>query len=141
MLKKDMSLSEMINFKPSEMDMLSLPIEAITYIKVSIVSLYKEDNYDLLRYLFTIEDFKDNFLDINTTIFYDFDGTNTNQSRFVTIFELYSLYSYANVSEYLREVLEGYSHIADVLFDFYTHDNKEYRLSNLDGIVKLEQLH
>lgn len=140
MLTNKMSLIEMLNFKPDEMDMLSLPIEAITYIKVSVVSLYKEDNYDFIRYLFTIEDFKDNFLDYTTTIFHDFDATNTNQSRFVTIFELYSLYSYANVSEYLKEIMEDYNHIADVIFDFYTHDNKEYRMSNLDGIVKLERI-
>lgn len=130
----------MLNFKPSEMDMLSLPIEAITYIKVSVVSLYKEDNYDFIRYLFTIEDFKDNFLDYGSTVFHDFDATNTNQARFVTIFELYSLYSYANVSDYLKQIMEEYSHIADVIFDFYTHDNKEYRMSNLDGIVKLEKM-
>ena len=57
----------------------------------------------------------------------------------MTIFELFSLYNYANVSEYLRGLLESYSHEADVIMDFFTHDDKKYRLSNLDGIVKLEQ--
>lgn len=140
MLKKDMSLVEMANYKPSEMDMLELPMEAVVYIKVSIVSLYKEDNYDFIRYLFETEDIQTEFLDLGSTTIYDFDGTNTNQSRFVTIFELLSLYSYANVSEYLKDILEEYNHVADVLIDFYTHDNKAYRLSNLDGIVKLEQM-
>ena len=140
MLKKDMPLVEMINYKPSDKDMLALPMEAVVYIKVSIVSLYKEDNYDFIRYLFETEDISNEFLNISDTIIYDFDGTSTNQSRFVTIFELLSLYTYANVSEYLKDILEEYNHVCDVLIDFYTYDNEEYRLSNLDGIVKLEKM-
>lgn len=139
MLNKDMSLIEMIKFKPSAMDMASLPLDIVVYIKVSIVSLYKEDNYDFIRYLFSKEDINEYIKDTSDIAFYDFDGTGTNQERFVTIFEMNSLYNYANVSDYLKEVLEGYSHVADVIIDLYTHDDKEYRLSNLDGIVKLEE--
>ena len=62
------------------------------------------------------------------------------QEKFITIFELYSKYNYENTSAYLEELLQSYTHEADVLIDLYTHDSKEYRLSNLDGIVKLEQL-
>ena len=139
MLTEKMSLIDMINFKPSDMDMTTLPLDIVVYIKVSIVSLYKEDNYDFVRYLFEKEDINEYIKETNDISFYDFDGTKTNQERFVTIFEMYSLYNYHNVSEYLKEVLEGYSHVADVIIDFYTHDDKEYRLSNLDGIVKLEE--
>lgn len=139
MLNKDMSLIEMIKFKPSAMDMASLPLDIVVYIKVSIVSLYKEDNYDFIRYLFSKKDINEYIKDTNDIAFYDFDGTGTNQERFVTIFEMNSLYNYANISDYLKEVLEGYSHVADVIIDLYTHDDKEYRLSNLDGIVKLEE--
>ena len=71
-------------------------------------------------------------------LFYDFDGRDIGQEKVVTIFELYSLYNYENTSDYLRDLLQSYTHEADVLIDFYTHDSKEYRLSNLDGIVKLE---
>ena len=140
MLNKQMTLREMVEFKPSTMDMANLDLSIVTYIKVSIVSLYKELNYDFVRYLFKSEDIRTDFKDIDDTIFYDFDGTNTNSPRFITIFELYSLYSYSNASDLLKEILEEYSHEAEVLIDFYTHDNKEYRLSNLDGIVKLEEL-
>lgn len=139
MLAEKMSLIDMINFKPSDMDMATLPLDIVVYIKVSIVSLYKEDNYDFVRYLFEKEDINEYIKETNDISFYDFDGTKTNQERFVTIFEMYSLYNYHNVSEYLKEVLEGYNHVADVIIDFYTHDDKEYRLSNLDGIVKLEE--
>ena len=140
MLKKDMSLVEMINYKPSEMDMLELPMEAVVYIKVSIVSLYKEDNYDFIRHLFEKDEIKDYIKETNEIEFFDFDGTGTKQERFVTIFEMNSLYNYENISSFLKEKLEDYNHVADVIIDFYTHDNKEYRLSNLDGIVVVEPI-
>lgn len=124
---------------PSDMEMVSLPLDIVVYIKVSIVSLYKEDNYEFIRYLFSKEDIKEYIKDSEDIAFYDFDGTNTNQERFVTIFEMNSLYNFQNISEYLKEILEGYDHIADVIIDLFTHDDKQYRLSNLDGIVKLEE--
>lgn len=130
----------MVKFEPSDMDMLTLPLDIVVYIKVSVVSLSKKDNYDFLKYLFTDEDASYYFKNMKDTVFYDFDGTQTTQEKFVTILELYSLYNYANTSEYLKELLEFYSHEADVLIDFYTHDSKAYRLSNLDGVVKLEEL-
>lgn len=136
-----MTLRKMVDFKPSEEDMAMLPLDVTLYLKVSLVSLDAKDNYDFIRYLFQIEDLKDNFKEIARTVFYDFDGRNTDQEKFVTIFEMYGLYNYANTSEYLKEILENYTHEADVLIDIYTHDSKEYRLSNLDGIVKLEELH
>lgn len=139
MLNKQMPLIEMVKFKPSEMDMATLPLDIVVYIKVSIVSLYKEDNYEFIRYLFGKEDIDEYIKDKDDIYFYDFDGTGTNQERFVTVFEMYSKYNYQVISDYLKEMLEGYDHIADVIIDLYTHDDKEYRLSNLDGIVKLEE--
>ena len=135
-----MSLRKMVEFKPSDVDMAMLPLDVVVYVKVSVVSLEKNDNYDFIRYLFSDESMSNYFKDINDTIFYDFDGRNTNQEKFITIFELYSLYNYENTSSYLNELLQFYTHEADVLIDLYTHDSKEYRLSNLDGIVKLEQM-
>ena len=135
-----MSLRKMVEFKPSDVDMAMLPLDVVVYVKVSVVSLQKNDNYDFIRYLFSDESMSNYFKDINDTIFYDFDGRNTNQEKFITIFELYSLYNYENTSSYLNELLQFYTHEADVLIDLYTHDSKEYRLSNLDGIVKLEQM-
>ena len=130
----------MVEFKPNDVDMAMLPLDVVVYVKVSVVSLEKNDNYDFIRYLFSDESMSNYFKDINDTIFYDFDGRNTNQEKFITIFELYSLYNYENTSSYLNELLQFYTHEADVLIDLYTHDSKEYRLSNLDGIVKLEQM-
>lgn len=139
MINNEMSLIEMVKFKPSEMDMATLPLDIVVYIKVSIISLYKEINYEFIRYLFGKDDINEYIKEPNDISFYDFDGTKTNQERFVTIFEMYSLYNYTVISEYLKEMLEEYDHKADVIIDLYTHDDKEYRLSNLDGIVKLEE--
>lgn len=140
MLSENMPLRKMLDFSPSDMDMAMLPLDVTVYVKASVVSLNKEDNYGFIRYLFTNQEMNDYFKDIRDTVFYDFDGTHTDKERFVTVFELFSLFNYANVSGYLKEVLEFYSHEADVLIDFYTHDSKAYRLSNLDGIVKLEEM-
>ena len=40
--------------------------------------------------------------------------------------------------KFAEEIMEEYDHSADIIFDVFTHDNKKYRLSNLDGIVKNE---
>lgn len=130
----------MIEFRPDDVDMAMLPLDVVVYIKASIVSLDKDDNYAFIRYLFSDENMKEYFKDLNDTVFYDFDARNTSQEKFITIFELYSLYNYENTSAYLNDMLLYYTHEADVLIDFYTHDSKQYRLSNLDGIVKLEQM-
>lgn len=135
-----MSLRKMIEFRPDDADMAMLPLDVVVYIKASVVSSDRNTNYDFIRYLFTDENMPSYFKDLNDTIFYDFDGRNSGQEKVVTIFELYSLYNYENTSNYLQELLMYYDHEADVLIDFYTHDSKEYRLSNLDGIVKLEQM-
>lgn len=140
MLTYNMSLRKMLDFKPSDEDMAMLDLDVVVYIKVSVVSLSKDDNYNFVKYLFSDDEISFYFKDYLKTIFYDFDGTVTYQEKFVTIFELYSLYKYENVSEYLKDLLSLYSHEADVLIDFYTHDSKAYRLSNLDGVVKLEEM-
>ncbi len=132
-----MTLKQMLEFKPSENDMAMLPLDVVLYIKISIVSLFKEDNYEFIRFFFNDPDLKEYLKDIDKTIIYDF---NTKQERIVSIFELYGTKNYGLSSIYIKELLENYNHNADVIIDIYTHDDKEYRLSNLDGIVKLEEL-
>lgn len=140
MLESNMTLNEMVIYEPSDLEMASLPLDVVVYLKVSLISENKEANYNFIRYLFTDENVKDYFKDYKDTIFFDFDSSDVNQEKYITIFNLLSLMNYANVSDYLNELLQFYVHEADVLIDFFTHDNKAYRLSNLDGIVKLEQM-
>ena len=140
MLVGNMSLKMMLDFKPNAEDMAVLPLDVVLYLKVSIVSLYREDNYSFIRFLFSDSDINDYLKDIPKTVIYDFDGTSTKQERFITVFEAYGTKNFTQTSDYLCELLNRYSHEADVIIDIYTHDDREYRLSNLDGIVKLEEL-
>ena len=140
MLTKNMPLRKMLDFAPSDLDMAMLELDVVVYIKTTVVSLNNTDNYNFIRYLFSNPELPTYIKDHRDTIFYDFDARNTDQEKFITIFEMYSLYNYDNISVFMKEVLESYSHEADVIMDFYTHDSKKYRLSNLDGIVKLEQM-
>ena len=139
MLVENMTLRNMVDFKPSDLDMAMLSLEVTVYIKASVISLTKEDNYNFIRFLFSHE-ISEELYKMNETVIYDFDGTNTDQEKVVSIFELYSTVTYENISDYFKEILEEYTHEADVIIDFYTHDSREYRLSNLDGIVKLEEI-
>lgn len=136
-----MTLTEMAHFEPNEEDMLSLPLTAVTYLKVSLVSLSMEDNYGFINFFFKDKEVEDYINDIPSTVVYDFDATKTNQEKFVTIFELTGKANFHEISMYLEELLNNYSHEADVIIDIFTHDSKKYRLSNLEGIVKLEELH
>ncbi len=140
MLVPNMKLRKMIDFKPSDLDMAMLDLDVVVYCKAVLVSLSQEENYGFIRHLFSDEDISYYFKDYADTVFYDFDGRHTDQEKFITIFELYSLYNYENTSEYLKDILNAYTHEADVLIDLFTHDGRAYRLSNLDGIVKLEEI-
>ena len=139
MLVYNMTLKQMLDFHPSQEDMAMLALNVETYIKVSIVSLYKETNYDLIRNLFT-EEFLDHFHNIDKTVFYDFDGLETKQERFVTIFELYSILDYKETAELIKKQLIDYDSSVEAIFDLYTHDDKLYRLSYLDDEFKLEEV-
>ena len=140
MLNANMTLKEMAKFEPLDDDMLSLPLNAVVYLKVSIISLDKNDNYEFIKFFFSDEEINDYINDIPSTIIYDFDGTNTNQEKFITIFDTTSKIPFAELSIYLEELLNKYSHEADVIIDLYTHDSQKHRLSNLEGIVKLEEM-
>lgn len=144
MLVKEMSLKQMLDFKPNDEDMVMLDLDVVTYIKVSMVSIMKEINYNFIRYLFN-HDQKDDLIstmkNINSTIFYDFIYKDSeDDKRAITIFELYSTKPYAETEMLINELLSDYTHDAEVIFDFYTHDNHEYRLTNIDGIIKTDQL-
>lgn len=140
MLTNKMTLTEMAKFEPSDSDMLALPLEDVVYLKVSLISMAKTDNYDFIRFFFSDEEIHEYINNVENTIVYDFDGSNTDQEKFITIFELTSKIKYEELSIYLEELLNKYTHEADVIIDLYTHNSKKYRLSNLEGIVKLEEM-
>ena len=138
MFVNNMPLKAMINFAPNDEDMAMLPLDVVVWIRMSFIGIEKAVNYNAIRYFFTNEDFKALFKDIDKTVFYDFDATKTKQNCFVTICELYGLNKDTVTLDTVKEIMEEYDHSADIIFDVFTHDNKKYRLSNLDGIVKNE---
>lgn len=138
MLVDNMNLNQIISFEPSDEDMAMLPLDVVLWIKLSIISIEDKINYEAIKYLFSKEEFAKLFKNLEQTRFYDFDGTRTKQNCFVTIGELYGLLKDSDTIDIIKETLEEYDHSADIIIDIYTHDNKKYRLSNLDGIVKCE---
>lgn len=140
MLTNNMTLTQMIKFMPNDEDMAMLDLDVVLYLRVSLIALDKKDNYDFVRYFFNDAENSSYFKDASKTVFYDFDGTKTNQEKFVTIFELYGKSIYHETAIYIEELLKNYSHEADVIIDIFTHDDHMYRLSNLEGIVKVEEV-
>ena len=130
----------MVKFMPSDGDMAMLDLDVTLYLRVSLIALDKKDNYDFIRYFFSDEEIKHYFKQSEKTLFYDFDGSNTRQEKFVTIFELFGLCIAQETSLYIEELLKNYTHEADVIIDIFTHDDHLYRLSNLEGIVKVEEV-
>ena len=110
MLTNNMTLTQMVKFMPSDGDMAMLDLDVVVYLRVSLISLTKKDNYDFIRYFFSDEEIKNYFKDTNKTIFYDFDGLKTNQEKFITIFELYGLCIAQETSLYIEELLKNYTH-------------------------------
>ena len=140
MLLNNMTLDQMIRFEPNDIDMAMLPLNATVYIKTCVVSAIKEDNYDFIRYLFSDIETNDYMNDLNKINFYDFDATNTDKEKFITIFEMTSKAIFDEVSLFLKEKLMTYNHNAFIIMDLYTHDSKKYRLSDFDGVIKLDNL-
>lgn len=143
MFTNKMNLKEMIDFKPDAADMASLDLDVVLYIKMTIISIEKEINYNFIRYIFDsdkADEFKAYFKNIDNTIFYDYKYDNGDNTRVITMAELYSKQNYVQTESLLNDILSEYTHEAEVLFDIYTHEDHEYRLSNLDGIVKNDQL-
>ena len=137
MLTNNMTLTQMANFKPNDEDMAMLPLDVVLYIKVTVISICKEDNYEFIRFFFNDPDLKDYLKDIDKTIVYDFKA---GEDRVVSIFEIFGNKNYMETADYLKDLIQLFEGQAEALFSIYTHDDKEYLLSNLDCIVKLEEV-
>lgn len=149
MLSSKMTLKDMLEFKPNDEDMAVLDLDVVTYIRLTMVSVDKRINYNFMKFLLNDEDDKDNYRgqevrsmikNIDKSVLYDFELIKDDIKRAITITELYSKQNYTDTEALFHEILDVYTHDADVIFDFFTHDNHEYRLSNLDGAVVLDVL-
>ena len=116
---------------------------------VSVTEDEAEELRDMGAVFLNDEDDKDNYRgqevrsmikNIDKSVLYDFELVKDDIKRAITITELYSKQNYTDTEALFHEILDVYTHDADVIFDFFTHDNHEYRLSNLDGAVVLDVL-
>ena len=135
-----MNLKVMSEFMPNEEDMAMLDLDVVVWVKLSIISNLKEVNYSFIRFFFDQKENSDLFLafkDLMKTTFYDFEYKS---ERFITIAELFAKEKVSEIELLLKEIMEKYTHEAEVIFDLYTHDDHAYRLSNLDGVIKYEEM-
>ena len=135
-----MNLKAMSEFMPNEEDMAMLDLDVVVWVKLSIISNLKEVNYAFIRFFFDQKENSDLFLafkDLMKTTFYDFEYKG---ERFITIAELFAKEKVSEIELLLKEIMEKYTHEAEVIFDLYTHDDHAYRLSNLDGVIKYEEM-
>ena len=135
-----MNLKAMSEFMPNEEDMAMLDLDVVVWVKLSIISNLKEVNYSFIRFFFDQKENSDLFLafkDLLKTTFYDFEYKG---ERFITIAELFAKEKVSEIELLLKEIMEKYTHEAEVIFDLYTHDDHAYRLSNLDGVIKYEEM-
>ena len=135
-----MNLKAMSEFMPNEEDMAMLDLDVVVWVKLSIISNLKEVNYSFIRFFFDQKENSDLFLafkDLLKTTFYDFEYKS---ERFITIAELFAKEKVSEIELLLKEIMEKYTHEAEVIFDLYTHDDHAYRLSNLDGVIKYEEM-
>ena len=135
-----MNLKVMSEFMPNEEDMAMLDLDVVVWVKLSIISNLKEVNYAFIRFFFDQKENNDLFLafkDLLKTTFYDFEYKG---ERFITIAELFAKEKVSEIELLLKEIMEKYTHEAEVIFDLYTHDDHAYRLSNLDGVIKYEEM-
>ena len=135
-----MNLKVMSEFMPNEEDMAMLDLDVVVWVKLSIISNLKEVNYAFIRFFFDQKENSDLFLafkDLLKTTFYDFEYKG---ERFITIAELFAKEKVSEIELLLKEIMEKYTHEAEVIFDLYTHDDHAYRLSNLDGVIKYEEM-
>lgn len=138
-----MSLRQMLDFKPNDEEMAMMDLDVVTYVKAAIVSIQKEINYNFIRFMFDkerIDEMRSYFKDSDKTVFYDFAYQKEEDTRFITVFELYSLKPLSESEIFIEEQLNEYTHDAEVIFDLYSFDNHEHRISNLDGVVKNDHL-
>lgn len=142
MLTKKMSLKAMLDFSPNDEDMAVLDLDTVVYLKLAVISIAKEINYNFIRFIFKEgeKEMASYFKNLAQTVFYDFEYRKGDDNRAITISEFYALKPYTETEMFINELLQKYSHEAEVIFDFYTHDRHIYRLSNLDGIVVNDQL-
>ena len=66
-----MSLTQMVKFMPSDEEMAMMDLDVVLYLRISLISLSKEDNYGFIRYFFSDAEVKNYFKDYEKTVFFN----------------------------------------------------------------------
>lgn len=139
MLKKTMTLNQMINFKPNDEDMFNLELDEILYLKIIIIGNNLENNHKDIRILLNpkyIEEINKTIKNINKTNFFDFEYKN----KAISIFNLKSKENFYYTHSLFEDILKQYQFYGDIAIYFFTHNNKEYILSNYNGIINTQEI-
>ena len=138
MLEKNMTLSQMLEFIPKDIDKLSLPLQAIVYLKITVMSSDEATNLDLIKHLFTNEESESYFYDLTNSNIYDF--VVPNNGGFVNIVEAYGTTPYGEMSMYIKELLDNYDGDGECVIDIFTHDSNHYRYTLIDKMVGVQKI-
>ena len=138
MLEKNMTLSQMLEYAPQDVDMLSLPLEAVVYLKITVLSADEATNLELIKHLFTNEEASSYFYDLTNSNIYDF--VVPNNAGFVNIVEVCGTCPYGEMSIYLKELLDNYDGDAECIIDLFTHDSNHYRYTYVDKMVGVQKV-
>jgi len=141
MLDKTMTLNQVINCTPTLDELSVLPLDVNALVKIMIVANSKEDAYNFIRYMFNDENkvILEFFKDLNKTIFFDFDHTNYEESKYIMAGELYSLESNETTIRFLEELLDD-NPIAtvDAIFDLFDTEENHYRIAIYENKAKTD---
>ena len=136
MLTNNMTLKEMLDFKPSNQDMMALELSVVIYLKIVIISKDFNCNNLLIKHIIEDEEYDENFINIPDTSFYEF---KSKDNKCLTITELFSRRKYIETSDILKNILEKYKGDSLYTINLYTHDDHHYVLHNLEGYISLEE--
>lgn len=141
MLNEKMTLKQMLDFLPSKINLSNLKKDISIYLKLTIISLNKDDNYTFLKFFFQQELAQQTFYNFQKMPFFDFDARQIKKShKFITICELFSIKNAEETARNIFTLLKNYHNKCDLVFDLYSLDNKHFRLSLMEGRKKLEEI-
>jgi hypothetical protein len=130
MIRKDMSLTELLNYVPDTEELAMLPLDVNGIVKVIVVGKTKKEVYDYFHYIFS-EDFKvieELFKNIKQSKILEFDHSDYEDSKYIAITEFYPLEDTTTTNRFLQELIEEYKGI-DIIFDLFDQEENHFRTS------------
>lgn len=137
MLSKNMTLKQMLDYKPTDSDMESLDLNIIVYIKALFIANDQISNIKSLKHIIENSEASSIFINIESTPYYEF---KSKDNKCLIITELFSKVSYAELESFLKEILDKWQSNSIYSLNIYTHDNKYYVMDNIGGYNNIEKV-